>query len=54
MEGMDVSFHQNLRAAFLDIAKREPKRCVVINANQDPQDVHADIILAIEERLNLC
>ncbi|MBE6449126.1 MAG: dTMP kinase [Alphaproteobacteria bacterium] len=54
MEGMDLSFHQNLRSAFLDIAQKEPSRCVVINANQTPEKVHADIVFAIEERLTLC
>ena len=51
MEGMDLSFHHNLRNAFLDIAKNEPMRCVVINANQTPEQVHADIVKAISERL---
>lgn len=51
MEGMDLSFHHNLRNAFLDIAKNEPARCVVINANQTPELVHADIVKAISERL---
>lgn len=53
MEGMDLSFHENLRSAFLDIAKREPERCVVIDANQSPEKVHIDIVSVIQERL-LC
>ena len=51
MEGMDISFHNNLRNAFLDIAAKEPNRCAVINANQAPQKVHEDIIRVIRERL---
>lgn len=54
MEGMDLSFHHNLRNAFLDIAKNEPARCVVINANQTAEQVHADIVKAISERLLQC
>ncbi|MBP5534374.1 MAG: dTMP kinase [Alphaproteobacteria bacterium] len=54
MEGMDLSFHYNLRNAFLDIAKKEPTRCAVINANQDPVNVHNDIIKVIQERLLKC
>ena len=54
MEGMDLSFHHNLRNAFLDIAKNEPTRCVVINANQTAEQVHADIVKAISERLLQC
>lgn len=54
MEGMDLSFHYNLRNAFLDIAQKEPDRCVVINAAQQPEKVHQDIVKAIEERLLKC
>lgn len=54
MEGMDLSFHHNLRNAFLDIAKNEPARCVVINANQTAEQVHADIVKVISERLLRC
>ena len=46
--------HHNLRNAFLDIAKNEPARCVVINANQTAEQVHADIVKAISERLLQC
>ena len=31
-ERMGVDFHQRLRDGFLDIAKREPGRCVVVDA----------------------
>ena len=51
MEGMDLSFHYNLRNAFLDIAGKEPHRCVVIDAAQEPQKVHQDIVSVIQERL---
>ncbi len=54
MEDMDLSFHQNLRAAFLDIAGKEKERCVVINAAQSPQAVHNDIVKAIQKRLLKC
>ncbi len=51
MEEMDLSFHQNLRNAFLDIAKKEPERCAVIDASQTPEVVHALIIDEIKKRL---
>ena len=54
MEGMDLSFHRNLRNAFLDIAQKEPNRCIVIDANQSPEAVHNEIVKAIEERLLIC
>ena len=54
MEGLDLSFHKNLRNAFLDIAQKEPNRCIVIDANQSPEAVHNEIVKAIEERLLTC
>ena len=50
MEDMDLSFHENLRAAFLDIAKTNTKRYVVIDASQPIDKIHQDMILAIKER----
>lgn len=47
------SFHDKLRQAFLDIAKRAPARCVVINADQQIDRVHADIVAALKSRLSL-
>ena len=46
-ERMDLSFHENLRRGFLTIAKQNPERCVVINADQSIEDVHSDIISTI-------
>lgn len=43
-EEMDVTFHENLRHGFLMIAHENPDRCVVIDANQTPECVHADIM----------
>ena len=51
MEDMDISFHQNLRAAFLDIAKQEPNRCFVIDASKAPDIVHRQIISVLENHL---
>ncbi len=56
-EGVDrfeeegLAFHRSLRQAFLDIARSAPERCVVINADQQPDDVEADIWAAVGERL---
>ncbi len=50
-EEEDVSFHQSLRQAYLAIARAEPKRCVVINADQEPDEVEAAIWAALRERL---
>ena len=53
MEGQKLAFHENLRKAFLDIASREPIRCVVINADQTPEQVHRDIIAVLKERFHV-
>jgi dTMP kinase len=39
------------RQAFLQIAAREPERCVVIEASADQADVAAAIRAAVEARL---
>jgi len=46
-EGMDLEFHQAVRAGFLRIAREEPSRCVVIDASQPPEAVHAQILDSI-------
>lgn len=49
-EGMDLTFHNNLRQAFLDIARKEPARSVIINADQSIDQVHHDIIQKFKEK----
>lgn len=36
-------FHEAVRAAFLDLTRREPERWIVIDASQSVEDVHAEI-----------
>lgn len=45
-------FHERLREAFREIAKREPKRCVLINGARSGDEVAADVWSTIEERLH--
>jgi dTMP kinase len=52
-ERMAKAFHRRLRRGFLDIAKRDPKRCRVINANQDVDAVAADIWTEVAKRFKL-
>lgn len=52
-EEMGTAFHQRLRAAFKDIALREPDRCVVINADQAIEEVEDDIWAIVKTRFNL-
>jgi dTMP kinase len=50
-ESMGIAFHQKLRDAFLDIARRDPDRCVLIDATKPKDDVAADILTAVRARL---
>lgn len=52
-ERMDRSFHEKLRAAFRDIAAREPARCLLIDASGDEAAVAARIQAAVSERLGI-
>ncbi len=50
-EAKGLEFHQALRAEFLAIAKAHPERCVVIDAAQDIDAVHAKVWATVAERL---
>jgi dTMP kinase len=52
-ERMDMSFHRRLRDGFLDIARREPARCAVIDANHDIEVVRAAVWEVVDRRLSL-
>ena len=49
-ERMGDAFHKKLRDAFLDIAKREPDRCVVVDARGMPDEVGEAIWKAVSDR----
>ena len=50
-ERMGTAFHERIRAAYSEIAKRHPERCVVIPALGDPAAVHALVLAAADARL---
>jgi dTMP kinase len=52
-EVMGRQFHETVRSAFLDIAAREPERCVVIDANQPVETVHEAIWATVQQRLQV-
>lgn len=52
-ERMDVAFHERLRQGFLEIARHDAARCVVIDAARGEDEVHAQIIAAVRARLAL-
>lgn len=52
-ESKGLDFHQRLRAGYLEIARREPERCVVIDADAQIDAVTAAIAEAVAQRLDL-
>ena len=46
-------FHHKLRDAFLDIAKADPERCVILDGSQSPADVAARAFAELRSRLEL-
>ena len=52
-ENFDRDFHERLRQGFLDIARRNPARCVVVDAAQDEDAVAAAIWTAVAGRFGL-
>ncbi len=52
-ERMDVAFHERLRDGFLEIARSEPERCVVIDASPEPAEVRRAVLAAVVGRFGL-
>lgn len=50
-ERMGQGFHQRLRNGFLDIARREPDRCALIDASQPVETVAEAIWATVTQRL---
>ena len=52
-EALDLQFHRRVRDGFLRVAKSEPERCVVINADQHETDIAAALYQACVLKLKL-
>ena len=52
-EKFGIEFHEKLRQAFLDIAKRSPERCRVIDASGSEEQVAEAIFAAVSRRFDL-
>ena len=50
-EQLDLSFHKRLRQGFIEIAKNEPDRCHIIDADRSIEDIAEDIWHIVEGRL---
>jgi dTMP kinase len=52
-ERKGADFHAHLREAYLDIASREPQRCIVVDASGTMDQVHAEVLHAVHSRLGI-
>jgi dTMP kinase len=52
-ERMGTAFHGRLREGFLDIADREPRRCVAIMATGTVEQVQTDLREVVREMLGV-
>lgn len=50
-EAMPLDFHHAVRAGFQSLASRNPQRCVVIDASERIEDVHAAVLRTLSSRL---
>ncbi|MDZ7832370.1 MAG: dTMP kinase [Desulfobacterales bacterium] len=50
-ENEALSFHQKVRAGYLELARREPGRFIVVDGARDEDAVKEDILTALAERL---
>lgn len=47
----NTDFHENIRETYLNLAKQEPNRIVLLNAMEKPQHILKIIVTEIEKRL---
>ena len=52
-EKFDVGFHSKLRDFYRDLARREPERCVLIDAQGSETDVATQIWLTVADRFKI-
>jgi dTMP kinase len=50
-EKMDTAFHRRVREGYLEIARADKNRVVVLDADRDPDALHADIVRVVDELL---
>jgi len=52
-EGMNLPFHKTLREEFLEIAKANPERCVVVDARASIQQLSSTVWATVRDRLGI-
>lgn len=53
MEKLDLSFHETVRNAFLDIASVDTERIIIIDGNEDKETVYQNVLSAVKTALGL-
>lgn len=51
LEQEDLAFHERVRAGFLQLAREEPSRFVVVDGSRSRDDVHAALVAAVRRLL---
>lgn len=50
-EAKGLDFHKKIRTAFLDIAKKSPDRCVVVDASTTIKDIETQVWQIVRDRI---
>lgn len=50
LDGEELSFHQKIRQAYLDWAKKNKDRFVILDGTKDPEEIHQMIVAVLKER----
>jgi dTMP kinase len=50
-ERLDAGFHARVAEGFRAIARADPSRCALVDANAEPSSVHAAIMAVVRDRL---
>lgn len=50
-EKMDTAFHRRVREGYLEIARADKNRVVVLDADREPDALHTDVVRAVDELL---
>jgi dTMP kinase len=51
IEGEQGDFHERVAAAYIELADRFSERFVVLDASRPPEEVHRDVVAAVQERI---
>jgi dTMP kinase len=52
LDAQELSFYQRVEAGYRQLIEQEPARWIVIDAGRSREEVHHDIVRAVQERLS--